>query len=145
DEMIRGRLVQALPCLEPHGDTQWMLPAVLEFHLEPGYVGSTELLTRVAPKSDFATDACIRREGADPDTGGRYLEELAFEVVNEQSAADILAKAEDMIARGARRVFAIFVKKGEVKEWRGAWQNLPLEGVIEDPCFAVPVPVKAVL
>lgn len=66
-------------------------------------MGSTELLTRVGPKSDFATDLCIRREGIDADTGRRYLEELAFEVVSEQPLRDITDKTEDLLARGVRR------------------------------------------
>lgn len=67
-------------------------------HVKEGYVGSTDLLTRAAPSSDFATDTCIRRDGIDPATNTRYLQELAFEVVNEQSMRDITDQAEDLTA-----------------------------------------------
>ncbi len=145
DEMIRGRVIQAMPANPPHADRQGQLAYVLGAHVRPGYVMSTELLTRVAPKSDFATDACVRKAGQDPATGRRYLEELAFEVVSEQHPGDILAKAEDMSARGVRRVFAVFIKTGEVKEWLGAWQALPPGGSIEDAALARPLPARAIL
>jgi hypothetical protein len=38
--------------------------------------------------------------------GRRYLEEVTFEIINEQSMKDIRDKAEDLTARGVRRVFA---------------------------------------
>ena len=71
--------------------------------MAPGYAASTHLLTRYGPWSDFATDVCVRRQGRDPETGTRYLEEVCFEVVDAQSNADV-------IARGVRRIFGIFVK-----------------------------------
>ena len=83
-----------------------------------GYVGSTDLLTHVLHGSDFASDTCIRRGGDDPATGGRYLEELAFEVVHEQPLKKVTERAEDWSRRGVRRVIGIFVKKGTVEEWQ---------------------------
>ena len=74
-------------------------------------MGSTDLLTRLSEGSHFATDTCVRRAGIDPRTGVRHLEELAFEVVHEQSTKDITERAEELSARGVRRVVAIFVKK----------------------------------
>jgi hypothetical protein len=148
DEMLRGRRLIAMPALPPHADRQFSLSYVLGAHVETGYVGSSELLTRVAAGSDFATDACIRREGDDPATSARYLEELAFEVVNEQSPKNIRDKAEDLAARGVRRVFAIFVKTGKVCEWsasQGRWQELDLDATIEDRCLSRPLRVRALL
>ena len=129
--MIRGRRISTMAANPPHADQQSRLDYVLNAHAAPGFVVSAELLTRMGIGSDFATDVCIRREGIDPETGKRYLEELAFEVVGEQSNKDITEKAEDMSARGVRRVFAIFVKTGEVKEWRGAWALVDREIVDE--------------
>src|SRR5262249_23957761 len=96
--------------------------------------------------SDFATDVCVRRSGKDPESGARFLEELSFEVVNEQRERDIREKAEDLIERGVRRVIAVFVKKNEVCEWRaGAWQRLDPEGLLTDATLAGPVRVRAML
>jgi hypothetical protein len=143
DEVVRGRRIQAMAANPPHADQQSRLDYLLNAHARPGYVVSTELLTRVGLKSDFASDVCIRRDGIDPDTGKRHLEELVFEVVSEQSLKDITEKAEDMIGRGVRRVFAIFVKTGEVKEWQGAWLLSGQE--IADPLLAGPLPVRSIL
>jgi hypothetical protein len=145
EQLVRGRRVLAMPSLPPHGDQHFKLDYVIGAHVKEGYVGSTDLLTRSAVKSDFATDTCVRQSGIDPATQTRYLEELAFEVVNEQSLRDITHQAEDLIARGVRRVVAIFVKKGEVCEWsakNGTWQTLDPEGTFSDPTLARPLRVK---
>jgi hypothetical protein len=149
EEVIRNRKVIALPANEEHGDAQAHLGAVLSFQLRPGYVLSVELLTRVLVGSNFATDVCIRKAGIDPTTGVRFLEELAFEVVNEQRTRDVTEKAEDMTRRGVRRIFTIFVKTGEISEWSkslGEFVALPKQnGEVVDPVFVRPVAVKALI
>jgi hypothetical protein len=148
EELVRGRRVLAMPALDPHGDQHFRLDYVLGAHVVPGYVGSTDLLTRQAAGSNFASDTCIRKDGVHPRTKGRYLEELAFEVVHEQSTKDVTDRAEDMIARGVRRVFAIFVKKGEVGEWspkEGVWKGLGPKATIRDACLRVPLRVADLL
>jgi hypothetical protein len=83
-----------------------------------------------------------------PDTGTRYLEELAFEVVSTQSKRDVTIRAEDLTARGVRRLLAIFVKQAEIREWspsKNDWVTLPLDGKLEDPTLARPVEIKALL
>jgi hypothetical protein len=148
EEMIRGRRVVALPALGPHADRQCELSYVIRAHVRPGFVGSSELLTRASKDSDFATDVCVRRQGTNPETGTRYLEELSFEVVNEQSMRDITDKAEDLTARGVRRVIAVFVKKGEVCEWSakgGAWRKLDPDATFSDATLARPLRVRALL
>jgi hypothetical protein len=148
EEMVRGRRVIAMPSLPPHGDQHFRLDYILGAYLAPGYVGSTDLLTRQAEHSNFATDTCIRKAGTDPRTSGRYLEELAFEVVHEQSMRDITERAEDLTARGVRRFFAIFVKKGEVREWAAgerAWKTLGPEATIRDACLCRPISGAALL
>ena len=148
DEVIRGRRVVAMPALPPHAERQAGLGYVIVAHVKEGYVGAAELLTRVNEGSDFATDVCVRREGNDPATGTRYLEELSFEVVNEQRPRDIREKAEDLTARGVRRVVAVFVKTGKVCEWsraKGDWEELDSKGVLDDPCLRRPVQVRALL
>jgi len=146
DELIRGRRVVAMPALPPHADQQFGLGYVIGAHVKPGFTGSAELLTRVSEGSDFATDVCVRKSGTNPETGARYLEELAFEVVNEQSLRDITEKAEDLTRRGVRRVIAIFVKKGEVCEWvSGAFRRLDPEAILADPTLARPLRVRALI
>jgi hypothetical protein len=149
DEVIKGRRVVAMPAAPPHGDQHFRLDYVVAAHVAPGYEGSTDLLTRMGKKSDFATDACIRKTGNDPATGTRYLEEIAFEVVSTQSERDAADKAEEMLARGVRRVFGIFVKGlRRVCEWSpesGRWVPLDSGARIEDPCLVVPLAVPALL
>jgi hypothetical protein len=148
DELIRGRRVVAMPAKPPHADRHFQLDYVIGAHVKEGYVGSTELLTRSSESSDFATDTCIRRDGIDPTTKARYLEELAFEVVNEQTLRDVTEKAEDLSARGVRRIVAIFVKSGEACEWsaeKGGWTKLDPDGIFSDRTLARPLCVKELL
>lgn len=148
DEVIRGRKVVAAPSLEPHAEQQVRLDFVIAPHVVQGYIGAADLITRVARGSDFATDLSIRKAGIDPATGRRHLEELSFEIVNEQSMRDVREKAEDLVVRGVRRVFAIFVKRGEVAEWSSgqeAFVPLGPDAVIEDPCLLRSLPVRALL
>jgi hypothetical protein len=148
DELVRGRHVIAMPALPPHADRHCEVDYVIRANVAEGYVTSSDLLTRVGPDSNFATDTSVRRAGIDPATGQRYLEELAFEVVSEQSNRDIRERAEDLAARGVRRLIAVFVKRGEIREWSSEhndWITLPLDGVLEDPTLARPVLVRALL
>jgi hypothetical protein len=147
EEMVRGELIlaQADP---PHADRHARLDHVTLAHVKAGYIVSSELLTRFGPKSNFATDVCVRKEGTDPSSGRRYLEELAFEIVNEQSLRHITVRAEDIIGRGVRRLIVIFVKKGTVTEWSPSEHRfvpLPLDGMLEDPTLAQPIPIRAML
>lgn len=148
DEIVRGQRVYAAPAKEPHAERHFELIQVIGPLLAPGYIGAADLLTRFGPRSDFATDTSVRRVGIDPETGSRYLEELAFEVVSAQSLRDITIRAEDVTQRGVRRLIAIFVKQGTVREWsreRNDWVTLPLDSMLEDPVLVRPVPVRALL
>ncbi len=163
-EMLDGRVMEVTPADAPHADTQCDLVYVLRAHVAPGYVASTELLTRVAEESNISTDACIRREGFDA-KGHRYLEELSFEVQHTQSEASLTERARYLQERGVRRVIAIEVKMadkarlgagrrtaGPVKEWvpasqgsSGRWRHLAADERIEDPCLQRPVKVVALV
>ncbi len=100
---------------------------------------------------DFASDTAVLKDGTDPDTGTRYLEDIAFEVVFEQSESKINAKVPRMLRRGVRRVFGVFIKQGEVREWvkkkgqAAGWVILAPEAKIQDKCLAVPLSVAAIL
>lgn len=149
DEIIGGRRAVAMPALEPHADQQSDLDYVLRAHVTSGYRTAADLLTRHDIDSDFASDACVYRKGVDPETGKRYLEEIAFEIVSEQNPRDATEKAVHMHRRGVRRIFAIMVKgERRICEWLPESQSwLPLEAdvQIEDPCLVKPLAVAALL
>lgn len=142
-EIIDGHTVHCMAGNPEHSGAQANLTAVLRVVAAPGYTGHVELLTRSDVDQDFAADACILRDGKDEATNTRYLEELAFEVINEQSLATATRKAERLSHRGVRRVFGLFVKEGKVKEWRGAWELLTEP--ITDPCLRLPLLPQALL
>jgi hypothetical protein len=148
EELVRGRRVHALPAKAEHADPHSLLDRVIGSHADKGFVTSADLLTHAGPASDFATDVCVRRDGTDPRTGDRYLEELAFEVVHTQSRRSMTTRAKDLTKCGVRRVFAFFVKTGEVCEWsppKRRWLPLDLDGSISDPLLVRPIPVRALL
>lgn len=148
DEMIRGRKVVAMPALPPHADAQARLAFLIGAHVRKGCTTATELLTNVLEGSDFAMDVCVRKDGIDPETGSRYLEELGFEVINEQKKRDITEKAEDLTTRGVRRVIGIFVKTGQVCEWskaEGKFVAMNQDAMFEDPMLVRPIAVRALI
>jgi hypothetical protein len=106
------------------------------------------MLTRTSRVDDVAPDVSVYPTARDPRTGGRQLEELAFEIVSTESLAHAGRKAQKLVSRGVRRVFAIDVEGMRALEWSeelGEWSILDRRGVIEDPALAVPVPVEALL
>ncbi len=149
DEIIGGRRVVLSPAKEPHAPQHFRLDYLLGAHLAPGYHGATDLLTRHDEESDFATDTCVYKEGVDPTTGSRYLEEIAFEVVSEQNERYVTEKAVRMHRRGVRRIFSIWVKgPRRVCEWSPesqSWRPLDTGSRIEDPCLAASLAVAALL
>lgn len=148
DEIIGGRRMVASPANQPHATRQSDLDYVLRAHVAPGYIAAADLLTRHDHESDFACDACVFQEGIDPETGTRHLEEIAFEVVSEQSAGNVREKALRMHRRGVRRIFAILIKGQQVCEWSSesqGWRPLDAGSRIEDPCLVAPLAVAALL
>jgi hypothetical protein len=149
DEIINGRRVVALPAEQPHADKHVDLAYVVRAHVAPGYRASLDLITRHAVDSDFATDVCVYKEGFDPETGRRHLEEIAFEVISTQNEKLVAEKAAVMHRRGVRRIFGIWVKRRQkVCEWSAesrSWRLLDPGFRIEDPCFLIPLPVEALL
>jgi hypothetical protein len=148
EEMLRGERLYAAPALPPHAERHFELDYVIRAHVAPGYIGASDMLTRTGEASDFATDTAVRKRGINPETGTRYLEELAFEVVSTQSMREMTMRAEDLSKRGVRRLLAILVKRGEVCEWskdEGRFVPLPMEGQLEDRTLARPIPIRALL
>jgi hypothetical protein len=156
-EMLDGEVREALPAGPTHSRHHNQVDFVLRAYTAPEYGADTDLLTRLAIPHNFASDASIRRNGVDPETGDRYLEELAFEILSTQSAEELEKRARIMVARGVRRIFAIPVRgdeagseiiAGPVMEWMAAeerWRTYRDDEVIADPCLFAPVPVRALL
>ena len=148
DEIVGGQRIVAMPANPPHARQHGMLGYVIQAHVAPGYTALVDLLTRFDEESDFATDACIYKEGVDPATSARYLEEIAFEVVSEQSERLVTEKARRMHRRGVRKIFAVWVKTHRVCEWSPeseSWRPLEPDARIEAPCLVTPLQVAALL
>jgi hypothetical protein len=149
DEVVGGQPMVAFPAQPPHAKKQMYLDFVLRAHVAAGYDGAADLLTRHDESSDFATDACIYKDGTDPETGTRHLEEIAFEVVSEQNESVVTKKAVQMARRGVRRIFSIWLKGPQrVCEWSPqsqSWRLLDRASSIEDPCLVAPLAVAALL
>jgi hypothetical protein len=148
DEIIGGHRIVASPAQPPHAIQHARLDYVLQARVSPGHIAATDLLTRHDLESDFATDACIYKAGVDPETGARYLEEIAFEVVSEQNERWVTEKARRMHRRGVRRIFTVWVKTQRVCEWspeNERWHPLEASAQIEDPCLVAPLSVGALL
>jgi len=147
-EIINGKVYFVPPSDEPHGSTHIDLGAVVRAHLASGYSGALEMLTRTSKDNDFAPDASVYPSERDPETGGRKLEEIAFEIVSKQSLSISKRKARELVKRGVRRVFCIVLKKRQVSEWSrvtDTFEPLPEDYRIEDRCFIKPLPVQALL
>ena len=149
DEILNGRRVVTMPAERPHAVKQGDLDTLLGNHVAPGYCLAVDLISRYAVHWDFASDSCVIKDGIDPATGRRYLEEIAFEVVSTQTDRKVAEKAEAMQRRGVRRIFAIWVKgRPRVGEWSaesGSWRLLDEESHIADACLGAPLPVRALL
>jgi Putative restriction endonuclease len=148
DEIIGGRHVVASPAKPPHATQHTRLDYVIEANVAPGYRAATDLITRYDVDSDFASDTCVFKDGVDPETGTRYLEEIAFEVVSKQNEGLVTEKAVRMHRRGVRRIFAIWVKSQRACEWSPesrSWRLLDHGASIEDPCLVKPLAVAALL
>jgi hypothetical protein len=155
EEYIDGRVVHALPANLEHAATHAGLDYVLRASAGSGYMTTTDMLTRTSEGWDFAADSAILKQGLDPDTGTRHVEELAFEIKNTQRMLELTRRAEQLIGRGVRRVFVICVEPGQkpgqvragpVLEWsQGAWIELPVDGTITDACLRCPLPVRALI
>lgn len=147
-EVLDGKLLFVPPADEPHGTAHLDLAAVLRAHVTEKYRGAVDMLTRTREVGDHAPDASIYPQERDSVTGGRKLEELAFEIVSEQAMSVPTGKARDYIERGVRRVFAIDLGKRRVLEWsreKGDWDELSLDTSITDRCFVRPLPLRVLL
>jgi len=147
-EILDGEKLYAQPADEPHGSRHGDVASLFKAHTAPQFVVAVDMLTRTSTSSDFAPDVSVYPAARDPDTGGRMLEELAFEITSKQSIGVPTRKAQKLVERGVRRVFCVLVEQGRVLEWSretDGWSPLPATGVIEDHCLVRPLPVAALL
>lgn len=156
-EMFNGEVREASPAGPKHSRQHAQVDFVLGAYVTSGYGTDTDLLTRQASQHNFASDTSIRKNGIDPATGDRYLEELAFEIKSTQSTENLEQRVRIMAARGVRRIFAIPVRgdaagseiiAGPVAEWmhtEDRWRLYRDDERIADPCLCEPLPVRALL
>lgn len=148
-EIDDGKLIQVAPADEPHAESHGALGALLRAHRDrTSYSVAIDMLTRTSRTSDLAPDASIYPTARDPRTGGRQLEELAFEILSTERLGHAGSKAAKLVARGVRRVFGIDVVRRRAFEWApalGDWSLLAGDAVIEDRVLAVPLPVTALV
>ena len=147
-EALQGRVLVTPPAEEPHGQCHAKLAYLLEAHVTSEYRVAVDMLTRTGRTSDFAPDASVYPAARHPETGGRRLEELAFEIVAEQWIGIPSEKARELSRRGVRRIFAIVLKSSRVMEWSQETDGFAVvanQSSIQEGCFVRPLPVKALL
>ena len=147
-EMLDGELAYVSPADRPHGRRHAKLIALLETHAFPELAVGCDQLTRTSKVDDVAPDVSVYPEAPDPTTGGRQLEQLAFEVVSTESLAHAGRKAATLTARGVRRVFAVDIERSRVLEWSAelaTWRGLDAASHIEDPALEMPLSIEAML
>ncbi|WP_437279307.1 Uma2 family endonuclease [Sorangium sp. So ce375] len=147
-EYLGGQKLIAAPADAPHATRHCDLAHVVRAYVAPGYTAAVDMLTRTSAESDFAPDTSIFPTDPDPETGGRRIEEIAFEVASEQAMSVPTTKARELVRRGVRRVFCLVLKQSGMFEWTRAkndWVRLPDDATIEDRCLVRPLPVRALL
>ena len=144
-EIYDGELVHVSPANEAHGTRHSMILTLVKIHTRSEFSVACAILTRTSETSDVAPDVSVFPRDRDPQTGGRQLEQLAFEVVSTESLSHAGRKAAKLRARGVRRVFAIDVERVRALKWSaelGTWSMLDINAFIEDPVFAAPLPIE---
>ena len=147
-EIEDGRRVYVAPADEPHAKYHLKLGGLVDAHRADGYTAATDMLTRTSRVDDIAPDVSVYPTARNPRTGGRQLEELAFEVASTESLAHAGSRAAKLVSRGVRRVFALDVTRMRALEWStetNQWSILDPGARIEDPALAVPIPIHALL
>ena len=143
-EVVAGEVVYVSPADPPHATRHSKLSALLEAYCADDHVAACDMLTRTSEKEDFAPDGSIYPAAPDPETGGRQLEALAFEVVSTQTLGDAGRKASSLVDRGVRRVFALDIERERALEWSrqtDAWEILAEDATIDDPALVMPLPI----
>ena len=144
-EIIDGKVEYVPPADEPHGTRHSKVSALLEAYAADGFDVASDMLTRTSESGDMAPDASVFPSARDPETGGRQIEQLAFEVVSTERLGHAAKKARELVARGVRRVFAVDVERRRALVWStetSNWEILSSDGAIADPALALPLPIR---
>lgn len=156
-ELFQGQLREVPHAGPLHSQQLGQVNFVLSAYVARGHGVDLFLLTRQEADNNFASDISIRKNGTDPDTDDRYLEELAFEIKSTLVPEELEQRARIMARCGVRRVFAVPVTghpagidrvAGSLAEWMPAeerWRTYRGDEVIADPCLFEPVPIRAPL
>lgn len=147
-EIDDGKLVHVPPADPPHAIAHGALGALLRAHCAGDRTAAIDMLTRTSKTSDIAPDGSIFPTAPDPRTGGRQIEELAFEVLSTTTLAEVAGRARQLAKRGVRRVFALDCLRHRAFEWSrdlDTWSILAPDAQIEDPALAVPLPLDALV
>jgi hypothetical protein len=145
-EIVDGRVYRTMGANEPHATEHTEVAHLLRACLAKGYRVAVDMLTRATKTTDAAPDVSVFPVERDPETGGRKIEEIAFEVADTESTEHATKKARKLAMRGVRRLFYVRVEDHSVHEWQpdtAAWAALSPDAQIVDRCFALPIPVRA--
>lgn len=147
-QVLDGVTIETMGANPPHALAHTEAAHVFRGCLAPGFAAAVDMLTRLNAGTDLAPDVSVFPAAPDPVTGRRQLEHITFEVCDSEDTAHVTDKARRFTARGVRRVFYVQVRQRTVHEWDAAtdlWHAMPPGAEIVDPCFAVPIPVAALV
>jgi hypothetical protein len=147
-EVWHGELVYVSPAHDPHGKLHSKVLALLEAHVRAEFDVACDMLTRTSEDSDIAPDVSVFPAAPDPETGGRQLEELVFEIVGSSTLSRTGKHAAELMRRGVRRVFAIEIKRARLLEWSKRsrrWIELDSRGRINDPALEKSPPIAKLI
>jgi hypothetical protein len=90
---------------QPHGQVYF----VLHTYVAAGYELDVAALAREPAGRALGSDIRVRKNGIDPRTGDRYVEEMAFAIESQRpDASEVIAMhVESLLARGVRRIFTL--------------------------------------
>ena len=147
-EIIDGVVTFVAPADPPHAERHHTVSVLIGAHVAPAFKVALDMLTRTSKIDDIAPDVSVFPRAPHPVTGGRQLEQLAFEIVSTESMSHATTKAAKLAGRGVRRVFAIDIVRQRVLEWSREltnWAVLDAVSRIEDPALSVSLLVGALL
>ncbi len=147
-EIIDGVVTFVVPADPPHAERHQTVSVLIGTHVRAEFKVAIDMLTRTSKIDDIAPDVSVFPRDPDPVTGGRQLEQMAFEIVSTESMSHATTKAAKLAGRGVRRVFAIDIVRKRLVEWSSeieSWKVLDVRGRIEDAALAVPLSVNALL
>jgi len=147
-EIIDGVVTFVAPADPPHAERHHTVSMLIGACARADFKVAIDMLTRTSRIDDIAPDVSVFPGAPHPVTGGRQLEQLAFEIVSTESMSLATKKAAKLAGRGVRRVFAIDLQRARVVEWSReleSWIVLDVRGAIDDPALAVPLSVGALV